>query len=820
MIIYSETKQRFLDEVDQNLLKKHLTDSFSRMTGSVPSDSRVWGDEYSRFAMALSRAKVEDEIQVALEYHITGAGRFRIDALLAGNDGQTDNGLIIELKAWERADTTEVDGMVFAPVGGGQIKEHPSLQANKYKGLILKFNQDVVEQGIGLHPAAYLFNLHRRTPEPLEDSRYQHILQESKLFLAGDVEQLRTWMEATVPKKPKKNVLFLLENGKLRPSNELIHSVSKMLDGNDEFILMDEQNVAFQVIRHHLLPTMDKGDRQVFVVEGGPGTGKSVIAVQLLAEIIKQGRMGFFVAPNRAFRETLVEYLARGNRGYREDGQALFHSSWNFHQENWDESRKFEILIVDEAHRLKSSAHMYQGENMVDDLVRAARITVFFIDETQRVSWSDIGSIDEIRKAANKYGSQFNAPFQLKAQFRCNGSDSYLNWLDDCLGIRETAEFDAWEGSQYDFRVFDTANELYQALQKRNGNNKARIVAGYSWEWPSEGRQRGTTKAHVQADGLALPWNFDGENWATSPDGIYQVGCIHTCQGLEFDWLGILIGDDLVVRDGKVVGDPAKRAKTDASLKGWKKALKEAGSNEEARKAVLDRVDLIIKSTYKVLLSRGRLGCYVWCADPALREYLKERLALVTPAASGRAPVRQGIEVEGRNQSFSGIPFEQVQDSELEPYMNALPVVDLKFAAGAFGGTTALDHDEVLWVKPPEFVRPTQGLFVAQVVGDSMNRRIPNGSWCLFKLNQGGTRSGNVVVAQHHSIDDPDLGGQYTVKVYRSEKVPAKDGEWRLGRATLHPDSTDPAFRPMVFTGEEDEIQVVAEFLTVLADPS
>jgi hypothetical protein len=816
MIIYSKTKARFLEDVDQNQLKNRLTDSFSRMTGSVPSDSRVWGDEYSRFATALSRARVEDEIQVALEYHITGAGRFRIDALLAGNDGQSDNGLIIELKAWERADVHDAEGMVFAPVGGGQVKEHPSQQANKYKGLILRFNQDVVEQGIGLHPAAYLFNLHRRTPEPLEDPRYQHILENSKLFLAGDVEQLRKWMEAFVPRKPRKNILFLLENGKLRPSNELIHSVSSMLDGNDEFTLLDEQEVAFQVIRHHLLPMKDKGERQVFVVEGGPGTGKSVIAVQLLAEIIKQGRMGFFVAPNRAFRETLVEHLARGNKGYREDGQALFHSSWNFHQENWDESRKFEILIVDEAHRLKSTAHMYKGKNMVDDLVRAARITVFFIDETQRVSWSDIGSIDEIRQAAACYGSKFNAPFQLKAQFRCNGSDSYLNWLDDCLGIRETAEFDSWEGAQYEFKVFDTAKELYHALQKRNGSNKARIVAGYSWEWPTKGRQRGTSLAHVQADGLGLPWNFDGENWATSKDGINQVGCIHTCQGLEFDWLGILIGDDLVYRDGQVQGDPAKRAKTDASLKGWKKALNEAGEDEGARKAVLDRVDLIIKSTYKVLLSRGRLGCYVWCADPALREYLKQRVARVTPDSIGRAPLQQINEAVGRDLAPPRVPFVPVHESGLDRYVNALPVVNLKFAAGAFGGTTALDQEEVLWVEPPEFVKSTQGMFIAQVIGESMNRRIPSGSWCLFRLNPGGTRNGKVVVAQHRSIDDPDLGGQYTIKVYRSEKTCAEDGEWRHERVTLHPDSTDPTFQPLVFTGEHNEVQVIAELVTVL----
>jgi DUF2075 family protein len=630
VIIYQESKARYLSDVDNNVLKHRLVEAFRDKTGSVPRDSHVWADEYSRFAMALSKADVDDEIQVAIEYHISAAGRFRIDVLLAGNDGQNDNGLILELKAWDTADLSDVPEMVVCPIGGNLTSQHPCVQARKYKGLILRFNQDIREQNVHFHSAAYLFNLRRRQPEPLENERYKAVIEDSRLFLADDVTELRSFIRTIVPKRPQKNIISLLENGRLLPTDELIDRVSSMLEGNEEFELIDEQNVAFQIIRHAVLKTASLVGRHVFVVGGGPGTGKSVIAVRLVAEILKEKRMCYFVAPNRAFRQTIIDSLTRRNTDYRDDGEALFRSSWNFHDVDYDQENRNEVFIVDEAHRLKNKGHMYRGKNMVEDMIRAARITVFLLDETQRVSWNDIGSVDAIKRAAEKFGAEFHQPFELTAQFRCSGSTGYINWLDDVLQIRETANFDNWGDGQYEFKVFDRAEDLYSALQAKNDKNKARLIAGYSWEWPSEGRQRGTPVRHVQADGLSLPWNFEGENWATGQDAIGQVGCVHTSQGVEFDWLGVLIGPDLVFQNGIVIGNPASRAKNDASLKGWKKEFKDAKGSPEKQNAVLEKVQTIIKSTYKVLLSRGRKGCYVWCADPELREHLKKRVALVS----------------------------------------------------------------------------------------------------------------------------------------------------------------------------------------------
>ena len=811
MVIYQETKAGFLSDVDNNLLKTRLVSAFQSKTGSVPADSYVWADEYSRFATALSKARVDDDIQIAIEYHISAAGRFRIDVLLAGNDGQTDNGVIIELKAWETANVSDVPEMVFCPIGGGSIRQHPCVQARKYRGLILRFNEDIKEQNIQLHSAAYLFNLQRRNPEPLEDSRYQRIISDSKLFLANDVAQLRQFLERFLPRKSKNDVIFLIENGRLRPADELVARVSSMLDGNEEFDLIDDQNEAFQNIKHLLFDSKQQKTRRVFVVEGGPGTGKSVIAIRLLAEILKSKRMGFFVAPNKAFRDTLIEFMARGNTGYREDGQALIRSSWSFHDITFEKDGNIDVLIVDEAHRLKDKAYQYKGESMVEDMIRAAQTSVFFIDETQRVSWNDSGSVARITQAANKFGAKCHAPFKLTAQYRCNGSTGYLNWLDDVLQIQQTANFDNWGDGQYEFKVFDRADELYSALKAKNGRNKARLIAGYSWEWPKQGRKRGTTNKHVQADGLSLPWNYDGENWATSTDGIEQVGCIHTSQGVEFDWLGVLVGPDLIFREGKIVGDPARRAKNDASLKGWKTELEQAGEDPSKQKAVLNKLQEIIKNTYKVLLSRGRKGCFVWCADAGLREYLKNRLALALTATS--APLLSPIPKDDELPIFYPYIPHIFPDPGQGKYVTFVPFYTLEAAAGSFGEPDPADCRG--WVKAPSGIKINQRHFVAKVVGKSMEPNIKDGSYCLFTFGVIGSRNGRIVLAQHSDISDPESGGSYTIKKYLSKKSTDADGEWKHAAIQLLP--INPDFKPIKITADSaDDIKIIAEFVTVL----
>ena len=281
----------------------------------------------------------------------------------------------------------------------------------------------------------------------------------------------------------------------------------------------------------------------------------------------------------------------------------------------------FDTLIVDEAHRLNEKSGLYAnlGENQVKELIEAAKCTVFFIDEDQRVTLSDIGSKAAIRRFAEAKGAIVEE-YSLASQFRCSGSDGYLAWLDDVLDIRPTAN-DRLDPSEYDFRIFDTPDALHEAIEARNEQNKARVVAGYCWPWSS--------KKDPRADDIVIgdyrrQWNLsqDGSLWIIAKQSIDQVGCIHTCQGLEVDYIGVIIGPDLIVRNGRVVTNASLRDKQDRSMRGYKKLLKDEPEYARAQ------ADLIIKNTYRTLMTRGMKGCYVYCTDTETAEYFKGRMAV------------------------------------------------------------------------------------------------------------------------------------------------------------------------------------------------
>ena len=647
MIIYENTKAGFIDDVLQKRLQGKLETSFKLRTGSIPADHRVWEAEYGDFAWDLRESSIDGDVPIAVEYHLSAAGRFRIDLLLAGRSDDRDRALIIEMKGWEEADATPYGETVETMLQGSRtMVKHPSAQALGYRDFLVHFNEDIERHAIDVQACAYLHRFRRRTAEPLESEQYKSLLDQAPLFMLEDRERLRRHLERLIPHRPKDNVFWIIETGKIRPSKRLAECVASMLRGNEEFRLLDAQSTAYNVIESHLLDAQRKEERKVFIVRGGPGTGKSVIAMRLLSTLYKRGVPSFFVAPNQAFRATLADHLSRSGRDSHRLAKMLLQSSYRFHDADWSKDRTHAVLIVDEAHRLKhGNVYQYKGENMVADMVRAAKVSVFFVDETQQVTWNDCGSVSEIRTQADQIGVAVMELPELLAQFRCNGSTGYLNWIDDVLQIRPTGNFENWGDGQYEFAVFDKPDDLYRELQRKNAENRARLIAGYAWDWPAAGRQRGSGHTHVSAGQLSLPWNFTGSNWATAEDGIGQVGCIHTCQGVEFDWIGVLIGDDLVYKDGKVMGVPGKRARTDKSLHGSKAALESARGDQIATAKVEARIQNIIRNTYKVLLTRGQKGCLVWCADIALREYLRERMKLAsTISGEEDKPIRKAAE--------------------------------------------------------------------------------------------------------------------------------------------------------------------------------
>lgn len=283
-----------------------------------------------------------------------------------------------------------------------------------------------------------------------------------------------------------------------------------------------------------------------------------------------------------------------------------------------------DVVLVDEAHRLNIKSGMFsnKGENQTMEIIRASLLAVFFIDEAQKVTAKDAGSIEEIKSFAKRFKANITE-MELDSQFRCNGSDGYLAWVDNFLGIHTTAN-DLDFGQDYDFKIFDDPVKLRKAIEVKNSaDNKSRLVAGYCWEWIKDEKDNPAVyDIVIPMTNFKASWNLgNSKTWAIDPDSVKEVGCIHTCQGLEFDYVGVIIGNDLRFENGRVITDFSQRAHSDKSLSGLlTKARK--GNN-----TALTQIDQIIRNTYRTLLTRGMKGCYVYCTDKALANYLREMVA-------------------------------------------------------------------------------------------------------------------------------------------------------------------------------------------------
>lgn len=414
-----------------------------------------------------------------------------------------------------------------------------------------------------------------------------------------------------------KEILYLIDHGKIKPSKSLQNAIASMIKGNPEFIMIDEQRVVYEeVIQLSEQCQKDKKKRTI-ICEGGPGTGKSVIAIRLLSELTQRDQFVQYVSKNLAPRQVYASKLKGSIRKSSVDN--MFKGSGSFIEVG---NNVINTLLVDEAHRLneKSGRFSNLGENQIKEIIHSSLCSVFFIDESQRVTMKDIGSVDEIKKWAKEENSEVYE-MKLLSQFRCNGSNGYLAWIDDVLQIRETANFNL-EGLDYDIRILDDPQEVLDLVVEKNKvNNKSRLLAGYCWQWPSKHR-KDTTYHDIQIGDFGISWNLDnGQAFAISENSVHEAGCIHTTQGLEFDYVGVIIGDDMRYKNGKIITDFTKRASTDQSIKGLKKLYKE--NKEEA----LNRADEIIKNTYRTLMTRGMKGCYVYCTDANLRDYMKKRIS-------------------------------------------------------------------------------------------------------------------------------------------------------------------------------------------------
>lgn len=617
MIVYAATKTQFLQDSDnddiEDVILRHYTQATGKKVGA--SEIRSWQGSLTYMAKVLRDEGLPGNAGLAIELHIPQSSK-RIDFLLTGFDqAQAKKAVLIELKQWSQAKPTTKDAIVKTSLGGSLVETiHPSYQVWSYAALLEGFNEAVYDKSIEIRPCAYL---HNYTADGVLDApHYQPHTAKAPLFLKGpsELQKLRGFLKQHIAQGDDKAVLYELSNGKIRPSKALADALSNLMKGKDEFVLIDDQKAVFESVLVAASQASETAPR-VVIIEGGPGTGKTVLAINLLVRLTAMQRYSRYVsknaAPRKVYESKLVGTVKRSHFSHLFSGSGAFIET---------PANTYEALIVDEAHRLNEKSGLYGnlGENQIKELIDSAKCAIFFIDEDQRVTLSDIGSKHAIRAFAHAKGAEVEE-LTLTSQFRCSGSDGYLAWLDDTLAIRPTAN-PVLDTREYEFKVFDTPHSMHEAIEQKNQGNKARVVAGYCWPWRSK-KDPGADDI-VIGDDYARQWNLDqdGSLWIIAENSVEQVGCIHTCQGLEVDYIGVIIGPDLIVRDGQVITSPEARDRHDRSIRGWKTLMKTQPAF--ARK----EIDLIIKNTYRALMTRGMKGCYLYCTDPETADYFRHRL--------------------------------------------------------------------------------------------------------------------------------------------------------------------------------------------------
>ncbi len=623
MIIYSGTKQNFIDDVLKGSIAYQIEELIYQKMGrrTVDNELRSWENSLLHMKNVLDDNEIPDDVGVAIEYNVPQTSK-RVDFIVSGYDSiGFSNVVIVELKQWTDLSVVDSSNALVEKVEtytGGALRQvvHPSYQAWSYAQLIMDYNQTVQDEKINIRPCTYLHNYRRKIGyDPLDDGRYKEYLDHAPAFTKGDALKLRSFIKCFIHKGDNIDLIYRIDGGRIRPSKSLQDCIASMMKGNQDFIMIDDQRCVYEDILKTSQKCQKDGKKRTVIVEGGPGTGKTVVAINLLARLTMLDQVAHYATKNAAPREVFSQKLAGTMPKTRITN--MFKSTGAYVDAP---DGMIDTLICDEAHRANEKSGMYSnlGENQIKEMIHASKCSVFFIDESQRVTTKDIGSIAEIEKWAKFEGSEVTKT-ELVSQFRCDGSDGYLAWLDNVLEIRETANYDIGE-LNYDFRVCDTPQEMFELIKERNNEDgKARVVAGYCWEWPK--KTKNDPNYHdIKIGDFEMSWNLENYTFALNDESINQAGCIHTTQGLEFSYVGVIIGNDLRYFANKIRTDCGERASTDQSIKGLKQMFKTDPARAEAI------ADEIIKNTYRTLMSRGMKGCYLYCCNEGLANYLKDRL--------------------------------------------------------------------------------------------------------------------------------------------------------------------------------------------------
>lgn len=620
MKLYAGTTQQFVQDILENKLADELKTAYQTYYYRLanPSEVASWTNSLQFVKNLVELAALKDN-QIIVEYE-PPYSNMRIDCMLFGKgNNQTENIVLIELKQWTTVSDSEIENNVVTFVGGGNRPEaHPSIQVMGYDGYLRDYLRVFEESPpLNLTSVCYCHN-YSRSSDVLFSPKFHEVLERYPLFAKEDVTKLAELLRLKLAGGQGLEVFNRFTSSPVGPSKKLLEHAKRMIEGQKAFNLVEDQITAYNTIIDRAKKCRKLDRKSVIIVQGGPGTGKSLIALNAIGELGLKGIKVFHATGSAAFTSTLRKIL-----GQRAGTLFKYFNSFSNAGEN-----EIDVLVCDEAHRIrKTSNDRYTKRDeksdrpQVDELVTSAKLSIFFIDDYQVVRPFEIGSTQLIKETAKKFGADIYE-FELKTQFRCSGSDGYLNWLDNTLGVRETANVMLTSNEKMDFQILDNPQALHEAVRARNKEkpNSARMVAGFCWPW-SDPNLDGTLREDVVIGDFRMTWEAKNEAsrvapgiprakfWAFDPKGVDQMGSIYTIQGFEFDYVGVVFGRDLIF-------DPVQKA--------W--VGRPENSADGAVKRDKENFLRYVRNAYRVLMTRGMLGCYVYFMDKDTEDYFRSRV--------------------------------------------------------------------------------------------------------------------------------------------------------------------------------------------------
>jgi hypothetical protein len=588
-----------------------LTEQFRRRIGHspAPGEVRSWERSLTVLAADLQEAGL-DAVEALVEYQLPLTSK-RADAVLAGvhpRSGEPSY-VVVELKQWTRALPMDGADDVVVLEGMGE-RLHPGEQVRRYCTHLLDFAAVLEEQPKRLAGVAYL---HNATDQDVQGLWALPETDHSRLFTGqrrgAFLDYLRTRLAPTGGAVAADELM----SSAVRPTKQLLALAAEEVQRREQFTLLDEQQTAYSLVMRAVERARRANSKEVIVVSGGPGSGKSVIALSLLGELSRQGRTVLHATGSSAFTQTLRRVA--GHREPRVRGMFKY-----FNQFVDAERNGLDVLVLDEAHRIReTSANRYTraslrtGRPQVEELIDAARVPVFLLDQHQVVRPGEIGTVAEIREAAERMGLPSRL-VELDGQFRCGGSRAYEHWVLRLLGLEPGGPV-RWDGDEsFTLELGEAPSPVEQRLRGLlEEGYAARMSAGYCWRW-SDPVDWGLVP-DVRIGDWERPWNNKKATshhgapgtpyWASDPAGFDQVGCFYTAQGFEYDYSGVILGPDLVWRADHWVARP------------------EFSHDSQVKRGSADEFDRAVRNTYKVLLTRGMRGTWVYSTDGETQELLR-----------------------------------------------------------------------------------------------------------------------------------------------------------------------------------------------------